>query len=205
MVIPGDLPLFLIRGIEFTTLILQCRDDGLLVTGTLSPDVTGVYTRNANYGNYPLFIKKGSPAYFVYYNISAASYVIAATLTDGALTDFWVPAVPITEASGIYLPQGANTGTATATDNPVDLTGITTEAVVRRTNKTEVLLDLNPSITNAAGGEITIPAIPSATTALIEFTGDFNWDLVLVDNASGERFGPYVKGVFSISDNITQS
>src|SRR5216110_2476020 len=164
MVTPGNLPLAIIRGIEFESIILQCRDDNVTVSGTLSPNVTGSYRPSGLFANYPLFILEGSPSYFVYYNLAATSYVIAALLTDAALTDYWSPAVALTEPTGTYVPHGANTGTATATDNPVNLAGYGVASSVRRTDKAEVYIDLNPSITNTATGEITIPAISSTTT-----------------------------------------
>lgn len=203
MVTPGNLPLAIIRGIEFESIILQCRDDNVTVAGTLSPDVTGSFRPSGLFANYPLFILEGSPSYFVYYNLAEASYVIAAILTDAALTDYWSPAVALTEPTGTYVPHGANTGSATADDNPVNLTGYDVEATVRRTSKaTDVYIDLNPSITNATTGEITIPAISSTATNALEFTGNYMWDLVLTQG--GNRFGPYVEGAFVIADNITQ-
>ena len=203
MVAPGILALSIIRGIEFDALVLQLRDESVTVTGTLNPDVTGTYTPHGSFGAYPLFILEGSPSTLLYYNTTALSYVIARTLTQGGLTDFWVLAPQGTEPTGSYAPGGAYTGTATATDHPVDLTGFDVEAVARRTvNATDILLDLNPSITNFAGGEITIPAITSTVTNALEFVGAFNWDLVLT--SGGNRFGPYVKGPFTVSDNITQ-
>ena len=203
MVSPGTLALSIIRGIEFDALVLQLRDESVTVTGTLNPNVVGTYTPHGSFGAYPLFVLEGNPSTFLYFNTTAASYVIARLLTQAALTDYWVPAAPITEPTGTYAPQGASTGTATATDHPVDLTGFDVEAVARRTvNATDILLDLNPSITNASGGEITIPSISSTTTNALGFVGAFNWDLVLT--SGGNRFGPYVKGPFTVSDNITQ-
>jgi hypothetical protein len=200
---PGNLPLSIIRGIEFDSVVLQFRDEGVTVTGTLNPNVAGTFTPHGTFGAYPLFILEGSPSTFLYFNTTAASYVIARLLTQAALIDFWVPAAPITEPTGTYVPQGANTGTATATDHPVDLTGYGVEAKVRRTvNASDVFIDLNPSITTPATGEITIPSMNAATTNALGFTGNFMWDLVLT--LAGDRFGPYVKGSFTVSDNITQ-
>jgi hypothetical protein len=80
------------------------------------------------------------------------------------------------------------------------------EAKVRRSEKpgAEVILDLNPSVTDALLGQITIPGITKDTTDALEFVGDFRWDLVLVRQLDGERFGPFAKGRFVVSDNITQ-
>lgn len=204
MVVPGTLPLSIIRGIEFSELILQCRDESVVVSGTLNPNITGTYVLSGTYAAYPLFVLEGSPSTFIYFNTAAASYVIARTLTDAALTDYWSPASPLTEPTGTYAPNGAYTGTATATDHPVDLTGFGVQAKVRRSeNATDIYIDLNPSITTPATGEITIPAITSAATGALEFVGNFKWDLVLTQ--AGQRFGPFIKGPFSVSDNITQS
>lgn len=200
----GTLPLEIIRGIEFPELVLQCRDESVAVTGTLNPDVTGTYVLSGTYNGFPLFILHGTPATFCYYNTAATSYIIARTLSDAGFTDFWVLAPAATEPTGSYAPAGAYTGTATADDNPVDLSGFGVEATVRRTENpsSELYIDLNPSITDPTGGEITIPAITTATTEALEFTGNFKWDLVLTQ--SGQRFGPFVKGPFVVSDNITQ-
>jgi hypothetical protein len=202
MIQAGTYPLSVIRGIAFDSVVFQCRDESVIVSGTLSPNATGTFLPSGNFGGYPLFILEGSPAYFLYFNTTASSYVIAGLLTDAALTNYWSPAAPLTEPTGTYVAHGANTGTATATDHPVDLTGFTVEAVVKRNSQADVTLDLNPSITNPSGGEITIPAISSDDTRDFDFEGTFRWDLVLI--SGGTRFGPFVKGPFTVSDNITQ-
>ena len=206
MILPGTLSFTLIRGIQFDSVILQCRDENVAVTGTLSPDVTGSYVPCGNFSGYPLFILEGAPATFLYFNAAAASYVLARLLTTAALTDYWSPAAPLTEPSGTYVNHGANTGTATADDNPTDLSAYTVEAKVRRSDRVgaEVILDLNPSVTNATTGEITIPAISANDTNDIGFTGSFRWDMVLVQAFGAERFGPFLSGPFIISDNISQ-
>src|SRR6266478_373390 len=174
MILPGTLPLSIIRGIAFDGVVLRCSDGKVTVSGTLSP------------------------------NAAAASFVIARLLTTAALTDYWSPTVPLTdEPTGTYLPHGANTGTATATDHPTDLTGLTPKAEVKRTSNSDVTLDLNPSITDLATAEVTIPGISTNDTRDMDFVGTFRWDLVF-ESGAGERFGPYVKGPFTVSDNITQ-
>ncbi len=203
MVEAGTLPLTLNRGIEFESVVLQCRDDNVTVTGTLSPNVAGLFVPHGTFGLYDLYILEGSPSTFLYFNTTHNSYVIARLLTQAALTDFWLPAAPLTEPTGTYEAQGANTGQATATDHPVDLTGYIPEAQVRRTERGGLILDLEPTLTNAALGEVTIPSIPSATTRAIESFGNFRWDFVL-KTSGNERLGPFVKGSFTISDNITQ-
>ncbi len=203
MTLPGTYPLSVIRGITFDGAILRAADDSVAVTGTLSPNAVGTFVLSGQFSGYDLFILTGAPATFLYYNTNANSYVIARLLTTGALTDYWLPAAPITVPSGIYVAHGANSGTATADDHTVDLTGFTVEAEVKRTSNSDVILDLNPSITNASAGEITIPGISSSDTQDFDFVGSFNWDLVLISGA-GARSGPYVKGPFTVSDNTTQ-
>ncbi len=202
-VLPGILPLSIIRGTQFQERILRLADDSVAVTGTLSPNVVGTFVLSGTFGGYDLYILPGAPSTFCYYNATATSYVIARLLTTGALTDYWSPSSPILVPSGTYVAHGANSGTATADDHTVDLTGFTAEAEVRRTElSTDVTIDLNPSVTDPTNGEITIPSISSAATELYDFTGTFYWDLVLI--SGGERLGVFVKGSFIISDNITQ-
>jgi hypothetical protein len=183
--------------------ILQCKDEGVSVTGTLSPNVVGTFVITGQFGGYDLYVLPGTPSTFLYYNAAATSYVIARILTTAALTDYWVPAAPITVANGTYVAHGANSGTATADLNPVDLTDFTPKAEVKRKTDSQIILDLNPSVTDAVNGEITIPAMTSNTTQDFEFIGTFNWDLVLV-NSSMERVAVIVRGNFVVTDNITQ-
>ncbi len=201
-VLPGTLPLTINRGTAFPSVILRLTDEDVTVSGTLSPNVAGTFTVHGTFGNYDLFILEGSPSTFLYFNTTAASFVIARVLTQAALTDYWVPAAPITSPTGTYVAHGANTGTATVTNHPVDLTGYTPETQVRRQPFGGLVLQLSSSVTDIPGGEITIAAMTAAQTRVIESHGNFDWDLVLATVT--DRFGPYVKGPFTISDNITQ-
>ena len=204
MVNPGILPLSLVRGSAFTPVILECKDEKVTVTGTLSPNTAGLYTANGSFNDYPLFVLSGAPSSFIYFSTPDSSYVISRTLTTAALTDYWLPAAPLTEPTGTYLAQGAVTGTATVTDNPTDLTGFTAKAQVRRTPQGELYIDLNPSVTDAVNGQITLPGLTTDETMDLEFPGDFQWDLILVDGA-GEWYGPFVKGSFKVLDKNTQN
>ncbi len=202
-VLPGYLPLSIIRGIEFQERILRCADDSVTVTGTLVPDATGVYVLSGQFGGYDLYILAGAESYFLYFNATVGSYVITyKQLTTGALVNYWTPTVPITHPTGTYLPQGSNTGTATADDHTIDLTGLTAQAQVRRNSNSGVMLDLNPSVTDPSNGQITIPGISTSDTQDLEDVGTFQWDLVLINGS--ERIGVFLKGPFVISDNITQ-
>jgi hypothetical protein len=205
--VPGSVPLTLIRGTQFSGIVLECKDGDITVTGTLSPDVTGAYEEAGSYNGYPMFVLEGSPSTFIFVNTfvnPAGRYVIGRTLTDGDPVNYWQKSNSNkNDVSGTYSPNGAYTGTATVTDHPTDLTGYTAQAEVRRTPKGETFLNLNPSVTDPTGGEITIPSIDYTVTAAITFTGLYQWDLVPV-NGSGQRLNPIIQGTFTISDNITQ-
>ncbi len=204
MILPGTLPLSIIRGIEFEGAILRLSDQDATVTGTLFPAVGGTFALTGHFGGYDFYVHSGAPSTFLYYNAAAASYVIARLLTTAALTDYWSPTSPIIDdPTGTYNPHGANTGTATVTDHPVDISGFTVQSVAKRTTDSAVALNLNPSVTNGPIGEITIPPLSSDATQDIEVVGTFNFDVVLVDNGGG-RTGVYVKGPLLISDNTTQ-
>ncbi len=199
---PGPLPLSVIRGIAFNTVILRCVDNAVSVSVDGGADV--VYMPSGQFSGYDLFILTGNPSAFLYYNPLATSYLIAPILATGGLTNYFIPSSPLTEPTGTYIGVGTFSGhTAVATDHPVDLTGLTSEAQVRRTSASDPVLDLNPSITDAVNGQVTIPAISTVDTQDFDFVGTFDWELVF-KNGSGDRFGPYVKGPFVVSDNITQ-
>lgn len=205
MVAPGTLLLSITRGIQFEERILQCKDANVAVTSDQS-GVTGTYVTSGQFGGYDLFILSGAPGWFLYFNAAAATYVIAQTLTTAALTNYFL-STALTDPNGNYTGQGTYTGkSATATDNPTDLTGLAAEALVRRSTdpKSETVLDLQPVVTNAVAGEITIPAISKTVTETFRL-GNFHWDLVLRDTTTQERFGPFVQGPFPISDNITST
>lgn len=75
----------------------------------------------------------------------------------------------------------------------VDLTGMTVAAQVR-TRTGELVLDLAPSITDAAGGEITISLSRTDTLNLTE--GRYLWDLIINNGSDWE--GPYLTGAVSV-------
>jgi len=205
MILTGNLPLSVIRGITFDAVELQFSDGNVVVTGTLSPDVTGTFVPCGKYNGSQLFVLAGTPSTFLYVNPTATRYIIAQALTDGGLTDYWVKNdANVDDPTGAYTAHGAYTGVPTADDNPRDLTGLTPKAVVRRNSESDVLLDLNPSVNgDPLNGRITIPAISSADTRDLDFTGTSRWDLVLEAN-TGERQGPFIQGPFTVNDNITQ-
>lgn len=82
-----------------------------------------------------------------------------------------------------------------------DITGWTAWAEVRSAPDETLILDLAPTISDPENGVVTLPAIEEKTTALLP-DGKFEWDLILQD-PSGQRLGPYVRGTFVITDQAT--
>lgn len=83
----------------------------------------------------------------------------------------------------------------------VDLTGWTAYAHVRKTKGGDLTLDLEPIITDAAEGEITITLTDEETAILT--AGKYAWDLLL-ETDTGEILGPYLVGNFHIKQTYTE-
>ncbi len=77
----------------------------------------------------------------------------------------------------------------------VDITGWSAFAEARQRPSGCLAFDIEPEITDAAAGEITIE-FTDAETALLPI-GRYGWDLVL-ENPSGERFGPFAAGCATV-------
>ncbi len=85
--------------------------------------------------------------------------------------------------------------------DPVDLTGYSAFAEARLHPSGCLAFDLAPEITDAAGGEITFEFDKDETNT--KPVGNFGWDLVL-ENAAGERKGPYAIGVVPVLQPKTE-
>jgi hypothetical protein len=84
----------------------------------------------------------------------------------------------------------------------IDLTGLTAHAEARVNVKdAAAAVDLEPEITDAAGGEVTIALTLAQCQALP--AGIYHWDMVFEDG-DGERIGPFVKGKLTIASLNTQ-
>ena len=86
--------------------------------------------------------------------------------------------------------------------NPVDLTGSTAFGEVRTDAGSAVIFDLQPTITDASGGEITIERTDEATGAISASSGEYSWDLIH-QNAAGKRY-KLAYGTVDLTDTITQ-
>lgn len=83
-------------------------------------------------------------------------------------------------------------------DLPVDLAGwsVWSQARIHGT-----VLDLLPTITNAAAGEVTIEMSDEQTAPLTP--AKMFWDIIL-ENPTGEKLGPYLAGTLTITATQTK-
>ncbi len=93
--------------------------------------------------------------------------------------------------------------TLDANGDPVDLTGFTVYAEVRATPGGAVIIDLAPTITDAANGKVTIAEIDDETT--FTYTpGSYRWDFLLEETAT-DNMQKFLEGGFNIVNKITLS
>lgn len=86
--------------------------------------------------------------------------------------------------------------------NVVDLTGWSVYAQVRKACGKPILIDLAPTITDAANGVVEMGLTDEQTEPLAK--GNYYWDLLL-ENPTGEVLGPYIAGEFKVLCPITQT
>lgn len=86
----------------------------VIVTGTLSPDLTGTYTRQGQFSGFDLFILSGSTPAFLYFNATAASYILSTTLSTSSVANAFKPSPAQATPIGTFPHAGTYTGTATA-------------------------------------------------------------------------------------------
>ncbi len=84
---------------------------------------------------------------------------------------------------------------------PIDLTGWTAHAHVRKLPTSALVKDLAPAVSDGPGGVVAIEFTDEDTAAFTP--GNFRWDLIL-ENPSGSRLGPYLSGLCAITLPITQ-
>jgi hypothetical protein len=85
---------------------------------------------------------------------------------------------------------------------PKDITGWTPWSEVRAQPDDTLILNLAPFISNAVIGEVTIPEVADEVTITLT-DGKNKWDFTMED-PTGDRHGPYIRGSFIIKSKITQ-
>jgi hypothetical protein len=86
---------------------------------------------------------------------------------------------------------------------PFDLTGFTCQSQVRVQPGEDVILDLEPVVSDAVSGMVELTTLTDEETSLFPI-GVYHWDFLLVD-VYNEVFGPIVVGQFYIVDKVTDS
>lgn len=88
-----------------------------------------------------------------------------------------------------------------ANEDPVPLTSYTVAAVARPEVESTTNIDLEPSITNAAAGEITI-SLDVVDTGYLP-VGEYVYDLILT-TPGGVRLPPVIGGNLRVIDTVTR-
>ncbi len=102
--------------------------------------------------------------------------------------------LPLTITKGVtFGPVTISFKNADASD--FDLTNYHVFSYARRTKYDKNKIDLAPQITDAAGGTVEFGFTDEQTAALMG--GVYAWDLILED-PTGQRFGPYFAGKLSV-------
>lgn len=84
--------------------------------------------------------------------------------------------------------------------NAINLAGWSVFAQSR--NGTGKAIDLEPTITNAATGQVTIDFTAAETSDFK--TGEQQWDMVF-QKPTGEKLGPYIAGTIFVKDTVTNA
>lgn len=88
------------------------------VTGTLSPDLTGTYTKIGVINDHTLFavvVSNQIPTKFLYYDLASDAWVLSQSIISGPPNSFVGPST--ISPAGMYTQAGTYTGTATVVDN----------------------------------------------------------------------------------------
>ncbi len=85
---------------------------------------------------------------------------------------------------------------------PVDLTNFSVYADACKFPSAPASFSLNPVVTSAVSGIITLGEMTPSGTMLLE-VGNYTWDLIL-QNSDGQRLGPYVEGSITVTSINTK-
>lgn len=90
-----------------------------------------------------------------------------------------------------------------ANGNPVNITGWTPFAQVRDKPGGRLVIDLQPTISNAVTGSVLIALTADQTEALDH--GTYQWDFQMQQPTSGPILGPFLAGQFIVKDSVTNT
>lgn len=92
----------------------------ITVTGTLNPDLTGIYSRSGTLNALPFFVKTtvdGEPLSFIFADSEGDSWDIAQAVIPGPTNFFGRNDLTVDGPEGVYTANGTYTGTATVVNN----------------------------------------------------------------------------------------
>lgn len=231
MLLPAPYDIFVERGIAYGPLVITVYDDLPPLTAPSAPTVTPTGTSGATTWTYKIVAKKSSTSQFSAASSGGTTTIGNATLSSTNYNRIAWTAVSDANQYDIYRTAAGGTpnttgligtttnvffndtgvagdgSTAPATGGPgvvVNLTGFTAHAQARRIPDDTLLQNLAPTITNAAGGEITIPKFTDEQTLLFKPISNGKWSLVL-ENSTGDWLPAIVAGAYSVTTSVTRN
>lgn len=231
MLLPASYDIFIERGIKFGPLVITVYDDLPPLTAPDAPTVTPTGTAGATTWTYKIVAKKSSTSQFSAASSGGTTATGNATLTTTNYNRIAWDAVSDANQYDIYRTAAGGTpnttgligttnntffndtgvagdgSSAPTTGGPgavVNLTGFTAHAQARRIPDDTLLQNLNPSITDAAGGEITIPKFTDEQTLTFKSITNGKWSLVL-ENSTGDWLPAIVAGAYSVTTSVTRN
>lgn len=231
MLLPAPYDIFVERGIAYGPLVITVYDDLPPLTAPAAPTITPTGTSGATTWTYKIVAKKSSTSQFSAASSGGTTATGNATLSttnynriawsaiDGAnLYDIYrttAGGTPNTTGligttNNVFFNDTGVAGdgtTPSTTGGPgvvVNLTGFDVHAQARRIPDDTLLQDLNPSITDFAGGVITIPKFTDEQTLLFKPVTNGKWSLVL-ENSSGDWLPAIVAGAYSVTTSVTRN
>jgi hypothetical protein len=231
MLLPAPYDIYVERGIKYGPLVITVYDDLPPLTAPSTPTVTPTGTAGAATWSYKIVAKKVSTSQFSAASSQGTTATGNATLTSTNYNRISWTAVTDANQYDIYRTASggtpATTGLIGTTNNVffndtgvagdgstapsvggpgvvVNLTGYSVHAQARRIPDDTLLQNLAPTITNAAGGEITIPKFTDEQTLNFKPISNGKWSLVL-ENSTGDWLPAIVAGAYSVSTSVTRN
>lgn len=231
MLLPAPFDIFIERGIAYGPLVITVYDDLPPLTTPTAPTITDIGTAGATTRTYKIVARNTKTERFSAVSSGGTTATGNATLSTtnyqkiawSSVTDANIYDVYRTVAGGTPNTTGLigsiagtffyDTGLAGDGSTPpaiggpgviFNLTGFTPHAQARRIPDDTLLQNLNPTITNFAGGEITIPKFTDEQTLVFKPVLNGKWSLVL-ENSSGDWLSPIVAGAYTATFSVTRN
>jgi hypothetical protein len=231
MLLPAPYDIFVERGIKYGPLVITVYDDLPPLTAPDTPTVTPTGTTGATTWTYKIVAKKTSTEQFSAASSGGTTATGNATLSSTNYNRIAWDEVDDANQYDIYRTVASGTPNTTgligttnntffndtgvagdastppATGGPgvvVNLTGYSVHAQARRIPDDTLLQDLNPTITSAAGGEITIPKFTDEQTLNFKPITNGKWSLVL-ENSTGDWLPAIVAGAYTVTTSVTRN